>query len=84
MNTFISEHSRASKGIPMMKDHGSPDAPSGVSAHVLEAAISAAEGTPDPREGRVESAVVSMGLGALDARAVAQAMIASIVADLSM
>jgi len=84
MNTSTTDDSRAQKGIPMVRNHRSSDTPFGVSADVLEAAISAAEGTADPREGRVERALARMGAGAADARAVAQAMIASVVADLSV
>jgi hypothetical protein len=88
MNTSASNASRTPKGIKMMKDHQSSDTSSdtasGVSTHVLEAAMSAAAGTPDPREGRVELAIVRMGAGVLDAQAVAQAMLASVVSDLSM
>ena len=50
----------------------------GVSPEVFQAALVAAKNAPDPREERVSLAVAHLGAGALDARAVAQAMISCI------
>jgi hypothetical protein len=53
----------------------------GVSPEVFQAALVAAENAPDPRMERVDLAVAHLGAGALDARAVAQAVISCILAE---
>jgi hypothetical protein len=63
-------------GVPEVR-HAIHDVPVGV----LQAAILAAENAPDPREDRVELAMVHMDAGTPDSRAVAQAMISTIIAD---
>ena len=55
----------------------------GVSPEVFHAALVAAENAPDPRMERVDRAVERLGAGALDSRAVAQAVISCILAESS-
>jgi len=55
----------------------------GVSPEVFQAALVAAESAPDPRMERVDLAVEHLGAGALDSRAVAQAVISCILAEIS-
>jgi hypothetical protein len=52
-----------------------------VSVDVVQAAILVAENTPDPRADRVEMALVHLDAGLVDARTVAQAMLATIATD---
>lgn len=53
----------------------------GVSQETFKAAVVVAENTPDPRSDRVDAAIAHLGAGAPDSRAVAQAMIACILAE---
>jgi putative ribosome biogenesis GTPase RsgA len=69
-------HTTFGAGVPRVH-HAIED----VSVDVVQAAILVAENTPDPRADRVERALVRLDAGRLDASHVAQAMIASILAD---
>lgn len=53
----------------------------GVSLEVFQAAILAAQSTPDPCDERVDLAVAHLRAGAHDSRSVAQAVIASILEE---
>lgn len=53
----------------------------GVSQETLKAALIAAENAPDPRSDRVSLAIAHLDAGETDAHLVAQAMIASILAE---
>lgn len=52
-----------------------------VSTEILHAALMVAENAPDPRHERVTRAIAHLHAGTLDANAVAQAMIARILAE---
>jgi len=72
----------------LSKDHGSHSPHSqefvmshGVSREVLRAALVAAENAPDPRNERVNLAIAHLHAGTPDASAVAQAIIARILAE---